>query len=120
MSLILLGIGVAFALSSVLIIRDSLILRDQTINNISTQVEQLQTQIEDTQSSPDLVSEITPEQLEQATQQITSRAEQLKQNTRSSITKAGLASIGNLVVVGAGLIGLGRFGLSTGRRIQRS
>lgn len=120
MSLFLLGLGVAFVLSSVLIIRDSLILRDQAINNISTQAEQLQTQIEDNRSNPELLSEVTPDQLEQATQQITSRAEELKQNTRNGITKAGLASIGNLVVVGMGLIGLGRFGLTTGRRIQRS
>ncbi len=119
LSLILLGIGVAFILSSVLVIRDSLILQDQTINNISTQAEQLQTQIEDSRGNPELPPEITSEQFDQAAQQITTQAEQLKQNTRSGITKAGLASIGNLIVVGMGLIGLGRFGLTTARRIQR-
>ena len=117
MSLVLLGIGVAFFLSSVLVVRDSLILRDQTISSISTQAEQLQTQIEDSRSSPELPAEITAEQFSQASRQVISQAEQLKQNTRSNITKAGLASIGNLIVVGMGLIGLGRFGLTTARRI---
>lgn len=118
MSLILLGIGVAFVISSVLVIRDSLILRDQSINNINTQAEQLQAQIEEGRRSPELPPEVSPEQLDQAVQQINNQAEQLKQNTRSGITKAGLASIGNLVVVGMGLIGLGRFGLTSCRRLN--
>ncbi len=119
LSLILLGFGVAFVLSSVLVIRDSLILRDQALNNISTQAQQIQTQIEDSRVSPDLPAEVTPEQFDQASQQITTQAEELKQNTRNGITKAGLASIGNLIVVGMGFVGLGRFGLINFRKIQR-
>ncbi|PZO21128.1 MAG: hypothetical protein DCF25_05640 [Leptolyngbya foveolarum] len=120
LSLILLSIGVAFVLSSVLVIRDSLILRDQTINNISTQEQQIQTQIEDSRGNSALPPGVTPEQLDQAAQQITTQAEQLKQNTRNGITKSGLASIGNLIVVGMGLIGLGRFGLTSARKAQRN
>jgi len=120
LSLILLGIGVALILSSVLVIRDSLILRDQTLTNISAQEQQIQTQIEDSRGNPDLPPEVTTEQLNQAAQQITTQAEQLKQNTRNGITKAGLASIGNLIVVGMGLVGLGRFGLTSVRRVQRN
>lgn len=119
-SLILLGIGVAFVLSSVLVIRDSLILRDQTLTNISTQAEQIQTQIEDSRGSVELPPEITPEQLEQASLQVNTQAEQLKQDARSGITKAGLASIGNLTVVGLGMIGLGRSGLGAIRRMSRN
>jgi hypothetical protein len=119
LSLICLGVGVAFILSCILIIRDSLILQDQTIRNISTQAQQLQTQIEESRDRPELPAEITPERFAQATQQVTSQAEQLKQNARAGITKVGLASIGNLVVVGLGLIGLGRFGLTTARYLTR-
>ncbi len=119
-SLILLGIGMAFVLSSVLVIRDSLILRDQTLTNISTQAEQLQTQIEESRGSVELPPEVTPEQLTQAALQVNTQAEQLKQDARSGITKAGLASIGNLTVVGLGMLGLGRFGLGTVRRMSRN
>ncbi len=120
LSLILLGVGVAFVLSSVLVIRDSLTLRDQTLNNISAQEQQIQTQIEDSRGNPELPPEVTTEQLNEAAQQISTQADQLKQNTRNGITKAGLASIGNLIVVGMGLLGLGRFGLTGARRVQRN
>jgi hypothetical protein len=119
LSLICLGVGVAFILSCILIIRDGLILQDQTVKNITTQAEQLQTQIEESKGSPDLPANVTPEQFAQAAKQVTSQAETLKQDARSGITKAGLASTGNLVVVGLGLIGLGRFGLTTARRTSR-
>lgn len=115
LSLICLGIGVAFVLSCILVIRDGLILQDQTLNNISQQAEQLQTQIEESKGNPELPAEITPEQFKQATQQVTSQAEQLRQSARQGITKAGFGSIGNLIVVGLGLVGLGRFGLTGAR-----
>ncbi|CAN5844781.1 hypothetical protein BH23CYA1_BH23CYA1_21410 [soil metagenome] len=117
LSLICLGVGVAFMLSCILIIRDSLILQEQAVGNITTQAEQLQAQIEESKGSPELLAEVTPEQIAQAEQQLTSQAEQLKQNAQTGITKAGLASIGNLIAVGAGLVGLGRFGLTSARRM---
>lgn len=115
LSLICLGVGVAFILSCILIIRDGLIFQDQALQNITTQAEQLQTQIQESKGSADLPTNVTPEQFAQAAEQVTSQAEVLKQNARTGITRAGLASIGNLVVVGLGLIGLGRFGLTTAR-----
>lgn len=119
LSLILLGVGVAFILSSVLVIRDSTVLKDQALNNISAQAQQIQTQIEAGRNNSSLPSEITPKQLDEASQQISSRAEQLKQNAQTGITKAGLGSIGNLIVVGLGLVGLGRFGLVASRRFTK-
>lgn len=116
LSLIMLGVGVAFLLSSILVIRDSLILQDQTLSNISSQAAEIQTQIDVGRNDPDLPTDITPDQFNEALQQVNSQAEQLKQNARSGITKAGLASVGNLTVVGLGLIGLGRLGLITSRR----
>lgn len=117
LSLICLGVGVAFMLSCILIIRDSLILQEQTVSNITTQAEQFQAQIEESKGSPELLAEVTPEQIAQAEQLLTSQAEQLKQNAQTGITKAGLASIGNLIAVGVGLVGLGRFGLTSARRM---
>ena len=116
LSLMFLGIGIAFILSCILIIRDGLILQDQAVNNINTQAQQLQEQIEQSKGSPELPENVTPEQFAQAAAQVTSQAEQLKQNAQAGITKAGLASTGNLIVVGLGLIGLGRFGLFNARR----
>ena len=115
LSLLSLAIGVAFLLSSLLVIRDSLILKNQAFNNISTQEEQLQTRIDETKASGELPAEISLEQIQQASQEISVRAEAAKKNTSQGITKAGMASLGNLIVIGLGLVGLGRVGLK--RRI---
>lgn len=115
LSFVSMAIGVALMLSCVLIIRDSLILRNQTITNIGNQAEQLQTQIDESRNSPELPADITPEQIRQASTQIANQAESLKTNAREGIVKASFASIGNLIVVGLGLAGLGRLGLK-GRR----
>ena len=111
LSLFCLALGVAFLLSSLLVIRDSLTLKDQAFRDISTQEQQLQTQIEESKASGELPSDISLEQLQQASQEITTRAEEAKQNTSQGITKGGMSSLGNLVVVGMGLIGLGRTGM---------
>lgn len=111
LSLISMAIGVALMLSCVLIIRDSLILRNQTITNIGNQAEQLQTQIDESRNSPELPADITPEQIREASAQIANQADSLKTNAREGIVKASFASIGNLIVVGLGLAGLGRLGL---------
>lgn len=111
LSLFCLAIGVAFLLSSLLIIRDSLILKDQAFRSISAQEEQIQTQIEDSKNSGQLPPNVSPDQLNQASQEVTTRAQDAKQSTVQGITKAGMSSLGNSVVVGMGLIGLGRTGM---------
>ena len=116
LSLLCLATGVAFLLSCIIIISDGLTLQDQAVSRISTQVEELQTQIEASRGSAELPADIEPEEFEIASQRVTSQAEALKQNTRQGITKAGLSSAGNLVAVGLGLVGLGRFGLVSARR----
>lgn len=107
-----LAIGVAFVLSCVLVIRDSLILRNQAIQNISNQELQAQEQIEEARSRDDLPENITLEQLQEASQQIANQADSIKQNTRQGISRVGVGSISNLVAVGLGMIGLGRLGLN--------
>ncbi len=109
---ICLGIGVAFILSCVLVIRDSLILQRETLQNISNQEQQAQTQIEAARDGNlNLPESVTPEQLQQAAQQLTNQASSLKRNARQGITKAGIASMGNLIAVGLGILGLGRLGI---------
>ncbi len=110
-----LAIGVAFLLSSLLVVRDSLTLKDQAFKNIGTQENQIQTQIADSQTSGELPPGVSLEQMQQASQEITSQAELAKQSTSRGIVKTGMASLGNLVVVGIGLIGLGRIGMRRGQ-----
>lgn len=111
LALFCVALGVAFLLSSLLIIRDSLTLKDQAFRSINTQEEQIQTRIEESQVSGSLPPEISLDELQQASQQITSQAEAAKQSTSQGITKAGMSSLGNFGVVGLGLIGLGRIGM---------
>lgn len=118
-SLACLVIGSMFLLSSILVIRDGLTLQQQTIETISSQANQLQTQIQETRSNGELPENITLEQLQQASQLVSTQAETLKQNTRTTITKAGFSGVGNLAVVGLGLLGLGRYGLKLRRSKAR-
>ena len=119
LSLICLGVGVALILSCIVVIRDSLLLQDVSVKRIANQAEQIQTQIEERQNSSDLPEGITLEQLRQASTQVTTEAERLKSNARTGITRTGLASMSNLIIVGLALVGLGRFGLSSVRQIAR-
>lgn len=116
LAFICLVLGVAFMLSCILVIRDSLILQSETLQNISNQEQQVQSQIEQArQGSADLSGAVvTPEQLLQASQQLANQASTLKQNARQGITKAGVASMGNLIAVGLGMLGLGRLGIKRG------
>lgn len=119
LSLLCLGVGIAFMLSCLVVIRDSLVMQDVTISRISNQAEVLQARIREGENSPELPADISLDQLREAAQQVASEAEQLKQNSRTEINKLGLSSMGNLVVVGLGLMSVGRFGLATSRRIAR-
>ncbi|MBD2260589.1 HpsJ family protein [Pseudanabaena sp. FACHB-2040] len=117
-----LSIGVLFLLFCILVIRDSLMLQSQTLENIGQQAAELQTQVEESRTNPDAAS-VTNEQFEQATQQINAQAETLKQNAKTTITRASIASTSNFVVVGIGLISLGRASMTSsgtaGRPRQR-
>lgn len=118
LSLICLGTGVAFILSCILIMSDSVGIKDQAAARIATRAEQLQIQIEE-QSSLESAGAVTPELLTQATQRINAEAERLKQTTQTDINRRGLSSIGNLIVVGLGHIGLGRMGLRHDKFVKR-
>jgi len=102
-------VGVVFHLSCILLLRDSLTLQQQTITNISNQAAQLQTQLQQTEN--ELTAEVSPEERQQVSQLLTTRAETLRQNARTGILKAGLSTVGNLIVIGLGLVSLGRYGM---------
>ncbi len=104
--------GVVFLLSCLLVVADGLKLQQQAVGNISTQASQLQTQIQSAQSNPSAVGEnVTAEDLRRASQLLTTQADTLKQNAKTTVLKTGVASIGNLVIVGLGLVSLGRYGM---------
>ena len=106
-----LGVGVLFLLSSILVIRDGLTLQTQTVEQINQQATQLQTQIEEGRNNPEITANATPDDFAQALQALDSEAATLKQNARTSLTRASLASVSNLVVIGIGLLSLGRVGI---------
>ncbi len=106
-----LALGVIFQLSCILVIRDSSTLQKQTLSRITTQATQLETQIQQARSNPELSGQVTPEQLETALQQLSQRSDSLQQNAKTGIFRAGIASVGNLAVVGLALLGLGRYGM---------
>ncbi|NJL47102.1 MAG: hypothetical protein HC929_05825 [Leptolyngbyaceae cyanobacterium SM2_5_2] len=121
MSYLCLGVGAFFLLTCMLVVRESFSLHSQTVNNIGTQASQLQTQVEESRSNPDIAANAAPEDFTQALQAIETQAETLKQNARTSITKVGLASASNFAVVGIGLLSLGRMALGpVGRAGGRS
>lgn len=104
-------IGIVFQLSCVLVIRDSLTLQQQALKTINTQAGQLQSQIEKAKNSTTTAQPVTPEQVQKASQLVSTQAESLKQNAKTVTFKTGFSSLANLIVVGVALISLGRYGL---------
>lgn len=104
--------GIVFFLSSLLVIADGLKLQQQAVGNIDTQASQLQTQIQSAKANPSIAGEnVTAEDLTRASQLLITQADTLKQNAKTTVLKTGVASIGNLIIVGLGLVSLGRYGM---------
>lgn len=104
-------LGVLFNLSCVLVIRDGLAFQDRAVNTISAQASTLQNQIQAVQpGSKRGEVKVTLEDIQKASQALTQQANALKQNAKTGIIKTSLSSIGNLVIVGVALIGLGQYG----------
>jgi hypothetical protein len=115
-----LAAGAVFLLFGILVIRDSFVLQSQAVDNIGNQASQLQTQVEESRSNPEIAANVAPEDFEEAARQINSRAEDLKQNAKTSITKTGIASVSNLFIVGIGLLSLGKVGIGRGSGVGAS
>jgi hypothetical protein len=103
--------GVVCLMLGVLAIRDGVTLQSQTLKNIDGRAAQVQQQIQQAQAQPPAGAKITPQDVEQAMKQIEERSKALQDNAKGSILKTGANSVGNLVVVGLALIGLGRYGV---------
>ncbi|NJL49274.1 MAG: hypothetical protein HC929_19750 [Leptolyngbyaceae cyanobacterium SM2_5_2] len=109
-------LGLVFFLLSLLSIVDSIQLNQRAVSAISSQETQLQTQIRDAQTNPGSLPEnINPDQLQEFSQQLTAQADTLKRNAKRTVLKTGISNIGNLLLVGAGLVGLGRSGMALSR-----
>lgn len=111
LAMVCLVLGIVFQLSCILVIKDSLSLNDSATKNINIQASQVQSQIETAKNDPKTAPNLTPDQLEKASQLVATRAGSLKSNAKTSILKTAGSIVGNLVVVGLALIGLGRYGL---------
>ena len=110
------GIGVVFLLLCLLSVIDSIRLNNQSATAISTQETALQTQIEDARANPEgLPEDIDLAQLEQVSQQLTQQANALRSTAKRTVFKTGISNIGNLLIVGLGLLGIGRSGMKFAR-----
>ncbi|WNZ27290.1 hypothetical protein HJG54_30855 [Leptolyngbya sp. NK1-12] len=108
--------GVVFLLSCLLVVADGLKFQQQALTNISTQASQIQSQIQSAQSNPRAAgANITEEDLRRASELLNTQANSLKQNAKRSVLKTGAASISNLLIVGLGLVSLGRYGMNLRR-----
>ena len=104
-------LGVLFSLSCVLVIRDGLSFQEAAANTISAQASTLQNQIQAVQPGSSRGNvKVTSEDIQKASQALTQQASTLKQNAKTGIVKTSLSSIGNLLVIGIALIGLGQYG----------
>lgn len=108
--------GISFHLSCVLVIRDTLMLHQEAIRNINTEMTELQTQLQEIQNDPASAGDVTPEELQETAQSLSEEARSLKQIATTDATKSGLSSISNLVIVGFALVGTGRYGLQLNKR----
>lgn len=111
LALICLVIGILFALSGVIVIRDGLVLQNQAVRNIESEATEIRSQLLTAQDSPNLPAEVTPERIEEALVQVEAQAQALLENARGQTTKSMMSMLSTQVVVGVGLLALGRFGL---------
>lgn len=113
--LVCLALGVMYILSCVVVLRDSNVLHNQVVTRIENQAAELQSQIDQAKADSASVPDLTPERLQQATDQLTTQATQLKENSKQSILKTGVSTVGNLLVIGISFLGLGLFGSRASR-----
>jgi predicted PurR-regulated permease PerM len=105
-----LGIGMGFILMTLLSIWDASTLQKQATSNLTTQTSQLEQQIQKTKDQEVQGSKITAEQVQQALDRLSNESASAQKNTTTQVIKTGASSAGNLMVVGVGMIALGRYG----------
>jgi hypothetical protein len=122
-------LGAVFLLLCPLVIADTAKLQAQAISDITAQASQAQAQIEKVKADPSALGtlierakadpnadkSVTIEklqaELEARAQSIPTQTNTATQRTRTESIKVGVRIVGNLIVVGIGLISLGRYGM---------
>lgn len=115
-SLVSLIVGTLLVISCGLVAIDALALQQQAQQRISSQASQLNQRLETAQTDPKLKTQVTPEQLEQASNQVNNRAKSAQQTASASILKTGILIAGNLLISGLALMGLGNLGSASARK----
>jgi hypothetical protein len=103
-------LGAIFCLSSILVIRDGITFQQEALKNINTQATQVQSQIQQAKNNPGSVPNVTPEQLNQISGALSNQVNSLKENAKTVTLRTGISSVGNLIIVGLAMIGLGQYG----------
>ncbi|AFY38329.1 hypothetical protein Lepto7376_2027 [[Leptolyngbya] sp. PCC 7376] len=103
--------GVAFFLISLLAIADAIQLQNQALGNIDTRESEIQQQLRDAEKNPENLREgVNLEDLERISDELTRQAEERRNLARRQAVKTAVSNVGNLFLVGAGLVGVGRSG----------
>jgi hypothetical protein len=105
--------AILMLLCSILVIYDSQELKVQSLANIDNQATKLKNEIDAGRNNPEILGKnISPELIDQASRNVGIQAEGLKEKAINQLTKATILNLGNLIIIGLGLIALGRWGLS--------
>lgn len=110
-SMVFLIVGLLLGLSSLMVIQDTLTLQRQAIANINTQAAELRARIEQGQEDPTLGQQISPHALSEALRSVESQTTTLTHEAQIGAMKTLISSAGNLLLMGTGLVGIGRLGL---------
>lgn len=111
-----LAIGILYFLFSPLVVADTIRLQQQAVNAITAQATQVQSQINTAKTDPKQLGEnVTLADLERASSEVAARVEEAEQSAVTASVKTGVKVVGNLVVLGLGFAGLGRYAMSVRR-----
>ncbi|MBU6229737.1 MAG: HpsJ family protein [Cyanobacteria bacterium REEB459] len=113
-----LGLGVAYLLTCVLVISDGLKVQTQTVDQIKQRAEQMQTQVEQSRSNPQIQAKATPKDFDNALKSIEAQAFTMTENAKNGTVKRSITIASNFLIMGIGFLSLGRLGLS--RSVARS
>lgn len=107
-------LGVVSLLCCILIVRDSMLFKQQALSSISTQAERLQAQIQKLQDSSKINSKSgsMSDQLQKAPELLNQQVEASKKNAETNVSKTTALSVVNLGVLSLALLGLGRYGIN--------
>jgi hypothetical protein len=103
-------LGVVYLLTSIVVFKDTIAVRDASARNIDLQAEQAVQQIKSAEDSSLEAPSFSAEQLQQATQQIFQQAQGMKSNATQQLLKTLFMTVGNLLVAGMALIAMSRLG----------